>query len=381
MSFVRPLLFVTALIALPLSARAAERTLPVPPPASPPVAAPLPEPAPPFVEGSAATATPAGLSGLKVQPGLEVFVEYNLRLTRASTGNEWFHSFEIPRAHGSLRASYGPAQARLVVEAVRSASEGALLGVAGDSLVLRLRDASAGYRQGEWLSLDAGVIPTLTVPELDGSFNLRAVAPTPLESTGLSSPADLGATARVTFPRRYGFAAVGAYNGEGYTNRELNRGKNLELAAEIHPLPEGPLAPLGVFASYVIGSEGTAHARADRLTVALLWQGKRLRGGASFTHAWGVGERADQRSILLDAFLRAEPIDRLIFGVRGFSWQRDLEASGDRVNELTGAAGYHVVAPLEAFLAVTRTFPEARAAAALPGLDHWTFRVLSRVVF
>jgi hypothetical protein len=54
---------------------------------------------------------------------------------------------------------------------------------------------------------------------------------------------------------------------------------------------------------------------------------------------------------------------------------------GDRVNELTGAAGYRIVAPLEAFLAVTRTFPEAAAAAALPGLDHWTFRVLSRVVF
>jgi hypothetical protein len=333
------------------------------------------------VEGSAAPGTAAGTSGLRVQPGLEIFVEYNLRLTRTSAGNDWFHSFEIPRAHASLLASYGPAQARLVLEAVRSASEGALLGVAGDSLVLRLREASAGYRQGSWLSLDAGVVPTLTVPELDGSFNLRAVAPTPLESSGLAAPADLGATARVTFPARYGFAAVGAYNGEGYTGRELNRGKNLEIAGEFHPMPEGALAPLGVFASYVIGSEGTARARADRLTAALVWQGKRLRGGASFTYAWGVGERADQRSILVDAFLRAEPVDRLIFGVRGFSWQRDTAAKGDRVNELTGAAGYRIVAPLEAFLAVTRTFPEAAAAAALPGLDHWTFRVLSRVVF
>jgi hypothetical protein len=314
-------------------------------------------------------------------PGLEVFVEYDLRVTHSGTTTDWFHNFDVPRAHGSLTGEYGPARARLLIEAVRSASEGALLGVAGDSLVLRLREASAGYRQGEWLAIDAGVVPTLTVPELDRSFNLRAVAATPLESTALASPADLGATARVNFPKAFGHAAIGAYNGEGYTGRELNRGKNLELATLVHPLAGGEAAPLGILASYVIGSAGTGKARADRLTGALVWQGARLRAGAAITYAWGVGENGLQRSLLLDGFVRAEPIDRLLFGLRAYSWTRDTAIVGDRIVGVTGAAGYRIADPLESFLAVTRTLPGAAAEAALPGINRWDMRVIARVIF
>lgn len=80
-----------------------------------------------------------------MRPGLQVFGQYALRLVDGSAGDTaWFHAFELPRAHASLGASYGPVQGRFVLEAVRSASEGALLGVAGDSLVLRVREAWAG---------------------------------------------------------------------------------------------------------------------------------------------------------------------------------------------------------------------------------------------
>jgi hypothetical protein len=314
-------------------------------------------------------------------PGLEIFAEYDLRVTRSGSTTDWFHNFDVPRVHGSLTGAYGPVRARLLLEAVRSASEGALIGVAGDSLVLRLREASAGYRRGEWLAIDAGVIPTLTVPELDRSFNLRAVAATPLESTALASPADLGATARVNFPKAFGYAAVGAYNGEGYTSRELNRGKNVELAASVHPLAGSAGEPLSLFASYVIGSAGTGKARADRLTGAVVWQGVRLRAGGAVTYAWGVGENGLQRSLLLDGFIRAEPVDRVLLGLRAYSWMRDTGAAGDRIVGFTGAAGYRIADPLECFLAVTRTLPGDAAEAALPGINRWDLRVIARVVF
>jgi hypothetical protein len=318
---------------------------------------------------------------LHVQLGLEAFVAYDLSIAPTSTGTEWFHSFEIPRAHASVTGLYGPVQARLVLEAVRSASEGALLGVAGDSFVMRLREASAGYRLGKWLAIDAGVVPTLTIPELDGTFSLRAVAATPTESTGLGSPADLGATVRFNFPANYGFVAVGAYNGEGYTGRELNRGKNLEAAVEFHPAASTVARPLAVFASFVNGSTGTGSARANRLTTALLWQGRRVRAGADFVYAWGVAENGAQRSYLIDGFVRVEPIDRLLFGARGFSWLRDTKQASNRVTAVTGAAGYRIADPLEAFLAVTRTLAGTKAAEALPGVDRWDIRIIGRVVF
>jgi hypothetical protein len=334
------------------------------------------------VEGKASSTTAAGSTGLVVRPGLEVFAEYDLRVTRTAGSSSWFHSFELPRGHGSLSGEYGPARGKLLIEAVRSASEGALVGVSGDSLVMRVREASVGYRGRDWLALDMGILPTLTIPELDGSFNLRAVAATPIEQTGLGSPADLGATARVLFPAGYGFAAAGAYNGEGYTSRELNRGKTVELAAELHPFAGSAAGlPFGIFGSYVLGSMGTGNARADRLTGALLWQGKRIRGGAAVTYAWGVGENGGQRSMLIDGFLRAEPVDRFLLGVRGFYWNRDRALVGDRVGALTGAAGYRIADPLEAFLAVTRTVPESVAEVALPGLNRWDLRVIARVVF
>ena len=34
--------------------------------------------------------------------------------------------------------------------------------------------------------------------------------------------------------------------------------------------------------------------RADRFTGALLWRGARVRGGATFTYAWGVDDRGDR---------------------------------------------------------------------------------------
>lgn len=332
-------------------------------------------------EGSAGPATTAGTTGLRVQLGLEAFVAYDLRVTPTAQGNEWFHSFEIPRAHASVTGLYGPVQARIVLEAVRSASEGALLGVAGDSFVMRLREASAGYRLGKWLSVDAGVVPTLTIPELDGSFNLRAVAATPLESAGLSSPADLGATAKLHFPRGYGFVAAGAYNGEGYQRRELNRGKNVEAAVEVHPFATTAARPLAVFASYVNGSSGTGSAKANRLTTALLWQGKRVRAGADFVYAWGVGENGLLRSWVIDGFVRVEPIDRLLLGARGFAWVRDAANTSDRIVEVTGAAGYRIADPLEALVAVSRTLAGDAAQTALPGIDRWNVRVIARVVF
>ncbi len=334
--------------------------------------------------GRAAPPTEAATHGTgNVRAGLEVFAQYSYRnISGPGTNHTWFHAFDVPRVHGAVEGELENARGRVVLEATRSASEGSLVGVAGDSLVLRVREAYGAYRIAEVLELSAGVVPTLTVPNLDGTWMLRPVAPSGLEANALMAPADVGARSRVELPRGYGWVAAASYNGDGYANRELNRGKTFEGAAEVHPLPGGALRPLGIFGSYIAGSTGASTARANRVTGGLLWQGERVRAGATFTHAWGIAQLGTQRAMLLSVFARVEPIPRLLFGARLDHAIRDVEISpADAITTLWGAAGYRIMTPLEAFLAVSRTVPTDRAQSEVPGSNGWELRAISRVVF
>jgi hypothetical protein len=325
-------------------------------------------------------ATAAGSTGLAVRPGIEVFAQYAWRLTNTDAGSDGVHDFDVPRTHASLSASFDHVRARAVLEAVRSASEGSLLGVAGDSLILRLREAWGGW-QSPRVEVRAGVAPTLTLPEIESTWGLRAVAPTPLESTRLVAPADLGVTARVALPGGYGAVAVGAFNGEGYAQREFNRSKNVEAMAIVRPFPRGALQPLCVLGSYLVGTSGAGDARADRATGAVLWRGARVRGGASFTYAWGVEDRGDRNAWLAEAFVAAEPVGALLLGARVLRWERDADVDTDHVTTIVATAGWRIARPWEVFLAATRSIPGARAVLAMPASDYWDLRAVTRLVF
>jgi hypothetical protein len=318
-----------------------------------------------------------------VHPGLELFAEYDFTLTYAANQTtSWFHQFNVPRVHASLDGAVGPVRARVLVEGVRSASDGALIGVDGDSIVIRVREAYAAWDPVKGLEVAAGVVPTLTIGELDGTWMLRVIAPTTLESAQLASPADVGGTLRYTLPSRYGWIAVGAYNGEGYNQQELNRGKNVEIAGELHPIVRGPLLPLAAFASFVGGSEGTDSARSNRLTGGVLWQGARVRGGVSYTYAWGVADDPEQTSTATDVFVKVEPIDRLLLGARLSYWVRDTGApSTDAITTFFGSVGWRIFDPLEFHVAVTRAIPATLTRTELTGSDYLELRGVTRVVF
>jgi hypothetical protein len=370
-------------------AEPARTPAPAPPPTPVQPVAPVPQ-APPIeerveaYEGRAAPPTSAGTTefAAKLRPGMEVFAEYAYRRTEYPDGaSTWYHELDVPRVHLSLDGEAGDARGRILIEGVHSAGEGALVGVAGDSLVLRAREAYAAYRVW-WLEGMAGIVPKLTLPELDGTWMLRAVAAAPQETSGILFPADVGARVRMELPEQHGWAAVAIYNGEGYTNRELNRGKNFEVAASIHPLGEGPLLPLAIFASYELGSSGTGLARADRATGALLWQGELVRAGVGGTYAWGVEDDGARRSIVASVFLRAEPVERVLLGARADRFWLDTNTDSDAtVTAVTLTAGYRLADPLEAFVVGTRSLASDSAQAALPGTDYWEARAVTRIVF
>jgi hypothetical protein len=355
---------------------------PEPQPEPEPMAEPEPsKPRTPAPEAAGPGEAPGVLDPLEVSIDLDVIAQYRLSLFEENGESEWFHEFELPRAHGAIGVRYDIAHARLLLEAVRSASEGALIGVAGDSFVMRLREAYAGLVLFEMLTLRGGVVPTFTVEALEDAWDMRAVGPVGLERVGFLSPADLGASARVDLPLGLGWVAVGSYNGEGYPGRELNRGKNTEIAARVHPF--APLAeaarPLGVVLSYAGGSSGTALARSNRLTGGLVWDDERVGAGASASYAMGVEDDGGRESLLLEGFVRGNPVAGLLLAGQVAHWWRDLDApERDALLTVTGSAGYRIVAPLQILAAVDAFVPSDLADTALPELDDWGFRVIAR---
>lgn len=342
-----------------------------------------PAPVSPPAASRAATTTSADT----VAAGVELFARYGYARRETATGHVWDHGFDVPRVHAALAADHEDASARLVLEAVRSTAEGALIGVATDSLLLRLREARLGFRALDGaLEVQLGVVPQLTIPALESVWGLRAVAPTPLETSGLASPADLGARATVTLPRGLGWAGVVASSGEGYTARELNRGKNTEAAIELHPLAASGLAPLALFASGVWGSQGVASTRAHRLTAGLLWRAPRgtsvgVDAGLVATAAWGVDDAPDREALLLEAFARVAPTPRWILGARLVHHQRDRRELADSLTTVVLGAGARLAATLEVHVAATWETPASEARAALPGSDRFDLALTARACY
>lgn len=328
----------------------------------------------PSAEAVAAPApAPSLLTELAWTPIIDAFGEFGARWpTDAAPSN----AFSVPRVQVGVEASLRGVHARVLLEGVYGTAGGALLGVAGDSVVVRLREAWGGYR---WRFLEAqlGLIPTLTVPEVERAFLFRELAPDALEGQRLIAPADFGGTVRASFPRGYGFAAVSVTNGEGYAQRELNGAKNVELTAVVHPLPRGSLAPLTALGTARFGSTGTATTRADRFGGAVLWQGPKLGLGFSAFAVNGYLDDGARRGVLLQGFARGELFGHLLLAARAHFFARDL-TQADTVLELLGAVGVKV-GPLDTFLAVQRTSLGGFARGALPGVEATELRLVLRV--
>ena len=350
-----------------------------------PLAPSEPAQATPLVPGALPAwsfSTPAGSSNFKVKPGLDVFGWYTLRWTYPQAGgNEFFHRVDLGRGHASLFAEWMGARGRFVLEAVRSAAEGSWLGVAGDSLVLRAREAWAGYRYRDWLEGRFGVVPTLSIQVIESVWMLRAVSAVWLEQTQLLSPADLGGTLVAALPWQLGWIGIGAYNGEGYNNRELNRGKNVEVALTVTPLATLGWHALEAHIAFVSGSQGVNATRADRLTTTLLWRGATLRAGATLTYGFGVDGRNAQQTFIVEGFTRYLLLQRVILGARVSHWQRDVHQRHDFVLSVLGSVGVAIVEPLELHLVLNRQFAGPLTRAALPGSDQLEARFAARVVF
>lgn len=317
--------------------------------------------------------TPSSLESLKWSPIIDAFGEYQARFPKDAAQS---NTFLVPRVQAGVQAEWKGASARVLLEGVYATQGGALIGVAGDSVVVRLREAWGGYR---WHFLEAqlGLVQTLVVPEVERGFLFRELSPDGLESYRLKSPADLGANLKAHLPAGYGWLGVSVTNGEGYTSRELNTGKNLEAAAAVHPLPRGVLEPLTVLGFAMVGTTGPSSALANRFGGGVLWQGRSLGAGFTVTSIAGWLDDSSRRALLLQGFARGELFGRLLLAARVHLFNRDL-TQDDRVIELIGGIGVKAE-PLELFVAVHHTSLSGIARTSLPGVESTDVRVVVRV--
>ncbi len=377
--FAFPTVLVGAL-ALCRVAHADEPPPPTPPP--PPVAPPKTDAAKTDPSKTDSPDTPT------IKPLLEVFAQYRLRSTTAENGeSSWFHEFILGRAFAGVDASWHGATGRVILEALRSANDGGLVGVAGNAFVFAAREAWAGYTltlpsgAGE-LRAQAGIVPGFFVPAVESAWRLRLLERTTFEASGLAYAADVGAHVSYDLPKKLGTVGVGAENGESYLRPELNRGKNFVAAATIHPLATvRGLEPLAILLGTQIGSIGTASARANRWYGGLFWIGERVSGGVSAVYALGVADDGTKTSAAFDVFARVEPVKNLLVGARFALWLRDTRVSGDATSQLLVSVGYRIVEPLEVHAAFVRTWVASGAVAALPGDDGYDGRIAARVHF
>lgn len=337
--------------------------------------------------GQAAPPTAAGrteIPGSPIRAGLEAFAQYGYRGTKtAEGGTHWTHAFDVPRVHGAVEGRWRRSRGRVVVEATRLADDTSATSSTGDGLVFRVREAWGSFQVAPGLEVSAGVIPTLTIPELDGTWMLRPVAASSLQTQNLLAPADLGAKMRYDLPGGYGWIASAAFNGDGYNSRKLNTGSDVESAIELHPFAKDrTFLPLALFASLNLGTRNVESVRSNRFTTGLLWQGERLRLGAVATWAYGVANVHDQTAILATWFARVEPVPRVLLGARIDHVIRNLEApTADKLTSFWATAGYRIAVPIETFLALSRALATTRAEREMKESDLWEARVVGRVVF
>ncbi len=197
-------------------------------------------------------------SPLTWTPIVDAFGEF---LARSPRDGVPFNAFSVPRVQAGLEAGWKGASARVLVEGVYATQGGALIGVAGDSVVVRLREAWGGYRLF-FLEAQLGLVPTLVVPEVERAFLFRELSADGLESYRIKAPADFGANLRAHLPGKYGWVGVSVTNGEGYTSRRQE------------PRAGRRGAPVACWSA---GAADGAGARAARLHWPVVGAGQSLR--------------------------------------------------------------------------------------------------------
>jgi hypothetical protein len=238
----------------------------------------------------------------------ELFTGYRYTDTGAASA----HEFDLDRGELGLSLDWaGILGGELRVETVRSASPESLMGIDGDSLVLRAKRAwgSARLDRGPVVAeVRAGLVTDPWIEALDRAFDHRAVDPSLAERAAWIDASDLGAVAAGSLYGDRLRLALAFGNGEGRRRLEQNEGKNLTAVLAGRPLRgtlRGEEAHVDVLLLARDGSAGPGSSRSHRFGAAIAFDLGLARGGIEVQRALGAGGRSAIEAEGLGAWLAA----------------------------------------------------------------------------
>lgn len=230
----------------------------------------------------------------------EVFTGYRF----SAVGDQTLGEFRLDRGELGTGMVWKPSEridggVTVAMEAVRSAGPQSLIGIDGNSLVVRMLEA---YGQMVLhvapidVGLRAGLVPERWIEQVEKGYDTRGLVPLPSDDGTFFDRSDLGASLTLSGWKGRGELDVQFVNGEGRAQQELNAGKNTEAVLTVRPIlrqtPRGPMT-LAVHGTYRDGSLGIASLRNHRGAAAVTFASVYAYGGVEYVHALGYAERAE----------------------------------------------------------------------------------------
>jgi hypothetical protein len=229
-----------------------------------------------------------------------------------------FCEFRLDRGEAGAVIGLGPyLGTELRLESIRSAENGGELGIAGDSIVVRVKRAQV-FGDLDVAIPDSpsslvvhgalGITPDPWITALETDYPLRPLSATASERVLGWPTSDLAALGRVAYgPVR---VSVSFGNGEGLDYPERNNGKTTTVVAEAVPL-DVPVARVRLAGVARDGSVGPARVRDRRFGgAATLWT-PMIGAGVEAVQAYGIADRGDLEALALSGWAELRPIKPL----------------------------------------------------------------------
>jgi len=160
------------------------------------------------------------------------------------------NSFDVGRAYINITGNISHIVAfRFTPDVSRATATGLSI---NNSLVFRVKYAFAQFNLDDWTGkfkqtwVRIGANQTPLVDWEEGVYRYRFQGTTFTERVGRLTSSDFGASFHTNLPDNYGEIHTGVYNGEGYSQAEVNNRKAFQTRVTIRPLPRGGLTMRGL---------------------------------------------------------------------------------------------------------------------------------------
>jgi hypothetical protein len=182
-----------------------------------------------------------------IKVGATIFADYTIQQqpkTKDAAGNDvTLNSFNVGRSYINVTGNISHLIAfRVTPDITRETGTGTSL---NGSLVFRLKYAYAQFSLEDWMTKGSwirfGQQQTPWLDFMEGFYRYRFQGQIFSEREGFLSSSDVGASFHYSLPSNYGEIHTGFYNGETYTQPEVNQEKGFMIRGTVRPLVMHPV--------------------------------------------------------------------------------------------------------------------------------------------